>query len=62
MRLSTSTGVLRRRFDYNGDFTLEADNFFSAIPDELVNSSLKYAEQVGRFLINKIKTGEKKNA
>lgn len=43
-----------RKISYKGDFTLEAINFFSGVPDELIMLSLCYAEQVGRFLIDKI--------
>lgn len=43
-----------RKISYKGDFTLEAINFFSGVPDELIMPSLCYAEQVGRFLIDKI--------
>ena len=41
--------------NYEGDFTLEASLFFSGVPDKLVPSSLKYAHDVGRYLISRIK-------
>ena len=42
------------KIGYDGDFTMEAINFFAGVPDELVEASLKYACTTGRFLMNKI--------
>lgn len=45
-----------REIEYNGDFTFEATNFYAYIPDELIMPAMKYAEQMGRFLIGKIES------
>lgn len=37
---------------YEGDLTLEADNFMSRVPDELLPSAIRYLHDVGRQLIH----------
>ncbi|MBE7052238.1 MAG: sugar phosphate isomerase/epimerase [Ruminococcaceae bacterium] len=40
---------------YNGDFTFEANNFYSKIPTAIWPSALKHMEATGRYLIAEIK-------
>lgn len=40
--------------DYQGDFTYEANSFFKNKPVELLPAALKYACEVGRYLISEI--------
>ena len=40
--------------DYKGDFTYEVNYFMANKPVELIPASLKYACEIGRFLINQI--------
>lgn len=44
--------------NYDGDFTLEADNFFKYYPDELIGEALKYMCMVGKYMVKQIQ-GEK---
>lgn len=41
-----------KEIDYSGDFTYEADNFISRVPDELIPAALKYMVSVGRYLMS----------
>ena len=43
-----------RDMGYRGNFTYEASNFMRNLPDELMPSSLKFAADMGRYLISKI--------
>lgn len=44
--------------EYTGDFTYEVNNFFKNKPVELLPATLKYACEIGRFLINQIENFE----
>ena len=39
---------------YKGDFTFEADNFLSHVPDGFMETALKYMHDCGRYLISMI--------
>lgn len=43
------------KIGYRGDLTFEACRFFSELPNELFFDGLKYAHQVGRYLISLMK-------
>ncbi len=41
---------------YKGDLTLEADNFFNSFPKELAPMATKFLHDIGRNLIERVKT------
>lgn len=41
--------------DYKGDFTFEANQFFTKFPDELLPSAAKLMSDTGKYLVKKIK-------
>ena len=44
---------------YDGDFTFEADSFFSKLPPPLLQAGLNFAHEVGRFMIAEIDSKRK---
>lgn len=43
---------------YNGDLTLEADNFYNPFGENLASSSAKFLHDIGRDLINRIEKAQ----
>lgn len=43
-----------REVEYNGDFTLEADNFYNHFPEDFAPEAAKFLASTGRYLIKEI--------
>ncbi len=43
-----------KEIGYTGDFTYEANNFTYGLPEELILPAMKYAVEIGRYLISRI--------